>query len=63
MHIYGQPQRDPIRAPQLAAERVELPKSLALAEAGELPAGWDDESGRLASSIRVTGTRGRTQRA
>jgi len=46
MHIYGQPKE--IRFAHLGwlLSAVELPQSLALAEAGELPASWSDDAGR-----------------
>jgi hypothetical protein len=46
MHIYGKPKE--IRFAHLSwlLGAEELPKSLALAEAGELPEGWDAESGK-----------------
>ena len=62
IHIYGQPQEIGFAHLSWLMDAAELPKSLALAEAGELPEGWDQESGTRRSSTRATGTRGRIQR-
>ena len=53
MHIYGRPKE--IRFAHLGwlLSAAELPQSLALAEAGELPAGWSDDSGR--PGVKYTG--------
>ena len=53
MHIYGRPKE--IRFAHLGwlLSAAELPQSLALAEAGELPAGWNDDSGR--PGVKYTG--------
>ena len=44
MHIYGQPQAIDFAHASWLLDALELPKSLALAEAGDLPPDWDEES-------------------
>ena len=45
VHIYGQPQEIKFAHLSWLVDAAELPQSLALAEAGELPRGWDEDSG------------------
>ena len=57
MHIYGRPQEIGFSHLGWLLSAVELPQSLALAEADELPEGWDEEAGLPVSNIRANGTR------
>jgi hypothetical protein len=45
MHIYGRPQEIKFAHVSWLMDTAELPASLALAEAGELPMGWGQDSG------------------
>jgi hypothetical protein len=53
IHIYGRPREIAFSHLSWLTEAEELPKSLALAATGELPAGWDRESG--APGVRYKG--------
>jgi hypothetical protein len=44
VHIYGNPQQIKFTHLSWLTDAPELPRSLALAEAGELPEGWDEDS-------------------
>ena len=58
VHIYGQPQEIKFAHLSWLVDAAELPQSLALAEAGELPRGWDEDSGT--PGVQVQGGVGRT---
>ena len=45
IHIYGHPKEIGFAHLSWLMDAAELPQSLALAESGELPSGWDQESG------------------
>jgi hypothetical protein len=53
IHIYGRPKEIGFKHLSWLTDAAELPKSLALAESGELPEGWDRGSG--APGVRYKG--------
>ena len=56
VHIYGQPQEIKFAHLSWLVDAAELPHSLALAEAGELPRGWDEDSGTPGVRYKGSGT-------